>query len=127
MEDKAMTTLLEAIKEPEGGLNKDPKFPHAPTSWTREAALKTAQQEGHKLSEDHWEAVRALQKYYAEHEANPINLRELHDALNEKFHNKGGLKYLYQLFPGGPVAQGCRFAGLKAPAGAIDKGFGSVV
>ena len=30
------------------------------------------------------------------------------------------------LFPGGPVAQGCRLAGLKAPAGAVDRGFGSV-
>jgi hypothetical protein len=30
------------------------------------------------------------------------------------------------LFSGGPVAQGCRLAGLNAPAGAVDRGFGSV-
>jgi tRNA 2-thiouridine synthesizing protein E len=70
--------------------------------------------------------VRALQEYYARRAAEAINLRELHDALEERFHRQGGLKYLYQLFPGGPVAQGCRLAGLKAPAGAADKGFGSV-
>jgi len=46
--------------------------------------------------------------------------------LGEKFHRQGGIRHLYQLFPGGPVAQGCRIAGLKAPAGATDKGFGSV-
>ena len=54
-------------------------------------------------------------------------MREIHDALEEKFHYKGGLKYLYDLFPGGPVAQGCKIAGLHIPAGATDKGFGSAV
>jgi tRNA 2-thiouridine synthesizing protein E len=36
------------------------------------------------------------------------------------------MKYLYTLLPGGPIAQGCRLAGLKPPAGAVDQGFGSV-
>ncbi|MGB5339763.1 MAG: sulfite reductase, partial [Gammaproteobacteria bacterium] len=36
------------------------------------------------------------------------------------------LKYLYTLLPGGPVAQGCRLAGLEPPAGSQDAGFGSV-
>ena len=89
-------------------------------------AVEAARQEGLELGEDHWEALRALQEYYARHEATAVNLRELHDALDEKFHRQGGIRHLYQLFPGGPVAQGCRIAGLKAPAGAIDKGFGSV-
>jgi len=122
-----MTTLLDAIKEAGNVSAKDPKFPHAPADWTREIALTTAQREGLKLSEDLWEAVRALQQYYAKHEEITINMRELHDALDEKFHGKGGMKYLYQLFPAGPVAQGCLIAGLKAPAGATDKSFGSVV
>jgi tRNA 2-thiouridine synthesizing protein E len=79
------------------------------------------------LAPDHWDAVRALQEYYAKHQDTAVNTRELHDALGEKFHRQGGMRFLYQLFPGGPVAQGCRLAGLKAPAGAVDKGFGSVV
>jgi tRNA 2-thiouridine synthesizing protein E len=53
-------------------------------------------------------------------------VRELHDALDERFHARGGIKFLYEQFPGGPIAQGCRFAGLQAPAGAADKSFGSV-
>ena len=61
------------------------------------------------------------------HESNRINMRELHDALDEKFHHKGGIKYLYNLFPGGPIAQGWRLGGLQHPAGALDKGFGSAV
>jgi tRNA 2-thiouridine synthesizing protein E len=95
---RAMTSLLDAIKEAESETAKDARFPHAPADWTRELAAKTAQREGLKLGEDHWEAVRALQQYYAKHEEITINMRELHDALDEKFHGKGGMKYLYQLF-----------------------------
>ena len=121
-----MTSLIEAILEDESGAGKDAQFPHAPGGWTRAAALKAARDEGLDLNEGHWKAVGALQEYYARHEGGSLNLRELHDALDERFHAKGGRKYLYELFPGGPVAQGCRIAGLKAPAGATDKGFGSV-
>jgi tRNA 2-thiouridine synthesizing protein E len=122
-----MTGLTDVIMESASGSGKDPKFPYAPADWAREAALKMAQQAGLKLGDDHWEAVNALQEYYARHDQIFINTRNLHDALDERFHGKGGMKYLYQLFPAGPVAQGCRIAGLKAPANAIDKGFGSVV
>jgi tRNA 2-thiouridine synthesizing protein E len=101
-------------------------FPHAPEGWSAELAVESARREGLELEQDHWEALRALQEYYARHAATAINLRELHDALDEKFHRQGGIRYLYRLFPAGPVAQGCRIAGLKAPAGAVDKGFGSV-
>lgn len=111
------------IREPAS----DPDFPDAPLDWTQEDALQAAQQEGLALTPDHWETVRALQHYYAHHADDAvINLRELHDALDEHFHAKGGLRYLYTLFPGGPIAQSCRLAGLKAPAIASDRSFGSV-
>ncbi len=114
-------SLLDAITG-----SPEPGFPNAPDGWTPAAAALMAKQEGLALGTDHWEAVRALQEYYGRHKDAAINLRELHDALDEKFHRGGGIKALYLLFPGGPVAQGCRIAGLKSPAGAIDKGFGSV-
>jgi tRNA 2-thiouridine synthesizing protein E len=109
-----------------GDTGKDPRFPHAPAGWTAALAVESARGEGLELGEEHWAALRALQEYYARHEPTAVNLRELHDALGEKFHRQGGIKRLYRLFPGGPVAQGCRIAGLRAPAGATDKGFGSV-
>ena len=105
----------------------DPDFPHAPFNWTRNDAAEIARKEELELAEDHWETIRALQNYYAHHEdAAVINLRELHDALDEHFHPQGGIKYLYTLFPGGPIAQSCRLAGLKAPYMATDQSFGSV-
>ena len=101
-------------------------FRFAPLDWTAEKAREMARAEHLKLSEDHWDLVRGLQEFYARHHTVPVALRELHHALEEKFHHKGGMKYLYTLFPGGPIAQGCRLAGLKAPTGATDRGFGSV-
>ena len=121
-----MTSLMEAIVEAGNTHGKNPEFPHAPDGWTREVALKAARREGIEPNSDHWTVVRALQDYYFRHQDSTLNLRELHDALDEHFHAKGGRKFLYEIFPGGPVAQGCRIAGLHAPAGATDKGFGSV-
>ena len=107
-----------------GATIRDPDFPNAPAEWNRSSAEQEARTDRVDLGSDHWSTIKALQGYFARHER--PNVRELHDALDEAFHSKGGIKYLYGLFPGGPVAQGCRFAGLRAPAGAADKSFGSV-
>lgn len=105
-------------------MNVSPEsFPNAPDDWDIKLAEETAKADGIKLSEDHWELIRALQEYYRKVEF--PKLRQIKDALDEKFHSRGGMKYLYEIIPGGPVAQGCRLAGLDIPAGAIDKSFGS--
>jgi tRNA 2-thiouridine synthesizing protein E len=98
-------------------------FPNAPKDWDTDSAEQAAREDGLKLREDHWDLIRALQEYYSKVEF--PRLRQIKDALDEKFHAQGGMKYLYQIIPGGPVAQGCRLAGLNIPAGAIDKSFGS--
>lgn len=100
-------------------------FPDAPEGWTVEQAQEIARDQSLTLTDDHLDAIRGLQEYFSKHEFG--NRRELVDALNEKFHHKGGTKYLYLLFPGGPVAQGCVIAGLKPPPGSVDQSFGSVV
>jgi|SRR4030065_343276 tRNA 2-thiouridine synthesizing protein E len=120
-------SLIESILEEAHGVSRrDPSFPHAPDGWTPAVARHIAKQEKLTMTEDHWDVVRALHAYWAQHTDKGINLRALHDALEERFHQEGGIKRLYLLFPRGPVAQGCRLAGLVAPVGATDKGFGSV-
>lgn len=101
-------------------------FPFAPEGWSSADAEHLAERLGLRLEQDHFEAVRALQEYFAKHDKPDLNMRELHDALDERFHARGGMRYLYRLFPGGPVAQGCELAGLAVPAGARDRSFGSV-
>ena len=103
------------------------KFPHAPIGWMPSDARLAARQEGLILTEQHWQVIRALQAFFAQHDETGIHRIELNDALDEKFHHQGGIKFLYQLFPKGPVAQGCRMAGLTPSAGAVDLGFGSVM
>lgn len=106
-----------------------PGFPHAPFDWSREQAEEVAQTAGLALTEAHWQVVRALQALCAHtHNEEPaLNARDLHDALDEHFHAEGGIKHLYELFPNGPLAQGCMLAGLEPPAGTQDKGMGSAV
>ncbi len=99
-------------------------FPNAPGDWDLEVAETTAAEQHLTLTDDHWDLVRALQEYYSKVER--ANLRQIKDALDEKFHDQGGMKYLYEIIPGGPVAMGCKLAGLDVPAGSIDPSFGSV-
>jgi len=122
-----MTDVTDKIIRPGYEPKPSRKFPHAPIDWSPEDAEKLARAEGLTLTEDHWEVVRGLQELFARSEEPALRARDLHDALDEHFHYKGGIKYLYELFPKGPVAQGCRVAGLQPPAGAQDQGFGSAV
>ena len=99
-------------------------FPNAPQDWSKDTALAIAKEYGITLGDDHWLLIIALQEYYARVEQ--PKLRQVKDALEEKFYPQGGIKYLHQLIPSGPVAMGCKLAGLKVPGGTVDKSFGSV-
>jgi tRNA 2-thiouridine synthesizing protein E len=105
---------------------KNVTFPHSPDDWSLEKAVELAEAEGITLTEEHVKVLFDLHEYFFHHEGR-VNLRDLHDALDEEFHIDGGIKHLYQLFPGGPIAQGCRLAGLEVPAYAVDNNFGTVM
>jgi TusE/DsrC/DsvC family sulfur relay protein len=119
-----MAQTMSDILNPSAAATRDPDFPNAPADWSRATAESVAKSDGIALGPDHWEVIKALQGWFAERPR--TNVRELHDALDERFHAAGGIKYLYALLPGGPVAQGCRLAGIEPPAGAADRSFGSV-
>ena len=99
-------------------------FPYAPLDWTIESAVAAAKADGITMIDDHWQLIVALQELYSK--AEHPKLRQVKDALEEKFHQQGGIKYLHQIIPSGPVAMGCKLAGLEVPGGAVDKSFGSV-
>lgn len=94
--------------------------------WSREIAQKTAAAEGITMTDPHWKVVAVLRQHFLEH--GPASSgRELAKALDVAFDDQGGSRYLYQLFPDGPVAQGSRIAGLPLPPYTEDDSFGSVM
>lgn len=100
-------------------------FLHDMEIWTEEQALDLARAEGLELNEEHWAVIYWLRDLYADC-GPPENARVLTHAMEEAFTGRGGKRYLYQLFPNGPVLQGCRLAGLSLPPGTVDRSFGSV-
>lgn len=112
------------ILHPNAEIAPDPSFRDAPDGWMPAHARALATKVSLELTEDHWEVIRVLQGCYKD-EATP-RIRLLRDALDARFANRGGMKYLFSILPGGPIAQGCALAGLKPPHGARDLSFGSV-
>jgi tRNA 2-thiouridine synthesizing protein E len=94
--------------------------------WDKEKASHAANQEGIEMDEKHWEVIAFLRNYYLDH-GRANSGRELAEALDEAFAEQGGNRYLYGLFPEGPVAQGSRIAGTPIPPYTEDKSFGSAM
>ena len=93
--------------------------------WNEDMARQAAQEEGLELSEAHLDVICYLRDHFAE--CGPeANARTLLRNMAEAYVEQGGNKYLYKLFPRGPVTQGCRLAGLPTPANNLDLSFGSV-
>jgi len=92
--------------------------------WDEDIARDQARHEGLDLEDPHLEVLCWLRE---QHEAcGPApNARALLRALEAAFSGEGGRRYLYTLFPRGPVSQGCRLAGLPIPAGNADPSFGT--
>lgn len=93
-------------------------------NWSKEIAIQRAKDDGIELIDDHWKVIELLRSIYVER-GRPRQARFLASLLNDAFAEQGGSRYLYQLFPGGPVSQGSRLAGVPAPHDARDLSFGS--
>jgi len=106
------------LGDPEGYLADLPE-------WSDEIAMELATREGITLTDDHWKVVRYLRDYYRVHGPQG-NAREALCCLEQEFGTEEGKKWLYLLFPGGPVRQGCKIAGLPELAHTVDSSFGSI-
>lgn len=93
--------------------------------WSELKARKMAKEEGLTLTEEHVEILHYLRKYYDKH-GQGYNARTLLGVMEFEFGKWEGKRRLYQLFPHGPVSQGCKFAGIPLPPECNDKSFGSV-
>jgi len=104
--------------DPEGHM-----FDLAP--WSPLFAQRQATAEGLFLTDEHWEIIIYLRERYRK-SGDAKNARQVLHELEEKFSDGRGRRNLYELFPGGPVSQASRVAGLPLPPYSSDPSFGSV-
>ena len=93
--------------------------------WDQDLTHSMALAEHLELSDEHMNVLRYLRRSYKRH-GRIQHAHSLSQALATRYASKGGLKYLYTLFPKGPLAQGCRLAGIPAPRDSINSSFGTV-
>lgn len=94
------------------------------SEWSESMAQQIAAQSGIQLSEKHWDVIRYVREYYLER-GFVRRSRELSTALNARFREQGGKKYLYRLFNGGPVLKACQLGGVPLPENCVDASFGT--
>jgi len=86
-----------------------------PATWSEDVAKAFARREDIELSEDHWDAIRFMREYYAEHQVAP----DVRHVMKHLAKRPGGdsRNKIFELFPYGYVKQACKIAGMKRPRG----------
>jgi len=120
-----MLDINQAIAAAERSSNDMPCNLEELEPWSEDFARELSAKEGITLTPEHWEVVCFMRDHFEECGLAPSGRTLLH-CLEEEFAEQGGRKYLFRLFPGGPVSQGSRIAGLPLPAYSSDRSFGSV-
>jgi len=93
--------------------------------WSPLHAQHQAKAEGIYLSDEHWEVIYYLRERYRIN-GGARTARNVLKELEEQFGEGNGRRHLYELFPGGPVSQASRLAGLPLPPYSSDPSFGTV-
>lgn len=89
------------------------------SDWSVPLATEMAALDGIELSKSHWEVIYILKEYYDAYQVAPA-VRILTRTVGKKLgEDKGNSMYLFQLFPGGPAKQACKYAGMPKPTGCI--------
>lgn len=83
--------------------------------WSPEIAMQLARQESLELSDNHWEIINTLQKFYRQYEISPA-MRPLIKYIGiELGKEKANSIYLMTLFPPSPAKIASKIAGLPRP------------
>ncbi|MBT4836803.1 MAG: TusE/DsrC/DsvC family sulfur relay protein [Methylococcales bacterium] len=89
-------------------------IPTQSNNWNEISAELFADDDGIRLSDNHWDIIHYLRDYY-QSKGVPASSRLLLETMVTEFAPDGGKLYLFRLFPKGPVCQACKIAGLPAP------------
>lgn len=92
--------------------------------WSPLLVKQMARTEGlEELTEAHWHVIYSIRNFYRE-KGRASSAREVMQILEQEFADEGGRRFLYELFPKGPVSQGSRLAGVPVPPYSSDPSFG---
>lgn len=85
------------------------------TLWNKSIANQLASIENTTLTDKHWEIINLVRQIYIETETTPP-MRLLIKAIKININTEiATSRYLYQLFPEGPVRLASKFAGIPKP------------
>ena len=119
-----MLDINKALEDRELGGHDPEGHLYGLPSWSREIAKLQAHEEGiDDLSEKQWQVSYTLRGMYRK-SGRAESARRVARELKKDFQEEGGLKYLYELFPQGPISQGSRLAGVPTPPYSNDPSFG---
>jgi len=83
-----------------------------PADWSEAVALELARREGITITESHWQVIRFMREYYAQHQIAP----DARFVLKFLAQTRGAERNeLFRLFPYGYVKQACKIAGMRKP------------
>ncbi len=105
--------------------NETTRAPVSFDEWNEQTARELAADENIELTDAHWDVIRFLRSHCEEH-GTTCSARIVLKAMTNRYKQQGGKRYLYTLFPRGPVVQACKIAGIPLPAYSLDLSFGSV-
>ena len=86
-----------------------------PAEWDESVALELAKRADITLEDEHWDVIRFMRSYYAEHQI-AADARHVIKHLSERS-GSDARNRLFELFPYGYVAQACKIAGMRRPRG----------
>ncbi|HKJ17464.1 MAG TPA: TusE/DsrC/DsvC family sulfur relay protein [Xanthomonadales bacterium] len=88
-------------------------------TWDIRVAEHMAQKDGIILTDDHLQVLKIFQGYFDAYEIEPPMRALVKLVAGKMGSEKGNSRFLYRLFPQGPVLQASRYAGLPRPLSCI--------
>ncbi|MCB1582702.1 MAG: TusE/DsrC/DsvC family sulfur relay protein [Marinicella sp.] len=83
-------------------------------TWNEQIAIALAKTDGIELGEDHWLVINAVRDIYQLTGETPP-MRLLIKELNKRIETEINSRFLYRLYPDGPVRLASKHAGLPKP------------
>lgn len=88
-----------------------------PEEWDESAAAQLAALESLALTDEHWQVIGFMRRYYDEHQVAADARFVIKFMAEEMGLGKKARNHLFKLFPYGYVQQACKVAGMKRPRG----------